>query len=666
MLHFLILHKRSLTISLLFVMQLCFMNFVHAADEFDKRIIPDPQLEQLIRDTINKPQGALTPMDLEQVRQLKGEKKAIKSIEGLQYATQLAEISLPFNQITDISPIKNLNQLKTINFDSNWIEDIAPIAALSQLTSVSFTANHPLSDLTPLTNLHQIEFLNLSITSIKDLSPLSHLPNLKQLELMQNNFSNLQPLAALQSLEVLAIGSNPNITDLSPLHGLIHLKTLWITEDGISDLSGLAELENLQELYAYSNQIEDISALATMHRLEIVNLDRNHIQDISPLYKLTKLKQISLYENRIPDLALMKLSKQFPRDQAIMILNQKQANFTPPSLPLADQQRFTDVKPDDWFYNDVAWAVKIGMVNGYDDGTFAPSAKITEAEFLKMLISLYAGDLSKQGDLHWYDEYYRFASAHKWDVSGLPEVEQNRVGYSGTLASEKPLIRLEAAMILLNAIGKEVDSPDELIWEMYNRNFSNGKFALTVSGFASIDFLTRAEAVSLLRNFKENNANKELLAVTQTMEANRILSITNIKTAVRELASAYGYEVKQSSLSREVSNDGSIHQLLSVVSNAGPEFYLHIFVFAQSNQITNVSLSMSNGARPFSKELLDGLFLDQPYKNMILQTFDKMPLADDRQQDMTLPYNRSNIRYTSDNFVISLDESDKQPYGSAE
>jgi hypothetical protein len=46
---------------------------------------------------------------------------------------------------------------------------------------------------------------------------------------------------------------------------------------------------------------------------------------------------------------------------------------------------FTDVKPSDWFYNDVALAVKYGIVTGKSKTTFAPNDQITRQDMAVMM-----------------------------------------------------------------------------------------------------------------------------------------------------------------------------------------------------------------------------------------------------------------------------------------
>ncbi|MCI1891848.1 MAG: MucBP domain-containing protein [Schleiferilactobacillus harbinensis] len=89
---------------------------------------------------------------------------AIKSLEGLQYGTNLTEISLQsdtnanlnwgntlyaFGNISDISPLKELTKLKSIDFAEQKITDVSPLANLTNLTHVGLGYNR-ISDISPL------------------------------------------------------------------------------------------------------------------------------------------------------------------------------------------------------------------------------------------------------------------------------------------------------------------------------------------------------------------------------------------------------------------------------------------------------------------------------------------------------------------------------------
>ena len=57
------------------------------------------------------------------------------------------------------------------------------------------------------------------------------------------------------------------------------------------------------------------------------------------------------------------------------------------SLPTATQTplTFSDVKVEDWFYNEVQTATSLGIINGYPDGTFGPLKAITRQEMAIMI-----------------------------------------------------------------------------------------------------------------------------------------------------------------------------------------------------------------------------------------------------------------------------------------
>ena len=48
--------------------------------------------------------------------------------------------------------------------------------------------------------------------------------------------------------------------------------------------------------------------------------------------------------------------------------------------------QFSDVSENDWFYDIVGTAVDLGIIEGYDDGTFRPAQTVNRAEALKMML----------------------------------------------------------------------------------------------------------------------------------------------------------------------------------------------------------------------------------------------------------------------------------------
>ena len=98
-----------------------------------------------------------------------------------------------------------------------------------------------ISDLTPLAELTQLEWLELVNNLISDLTPLQHLKGLEHLNLDANVIENVSPLAQLTRLELLYLENN-NISDVSPLAGLTQLERLDLRNNSISDFSSLERL----------------------------------------------------------------------------------------------------------------------------------------------------------------------------------------------------------------------------------------------------------------------------------------------------------------------------------------------------------------------------------------------------------------------------------------
>ena len=138
---------------------------------------------------------------------------------------------------------------------------------------------------------------------ISDISPLSGLINLTYLYMLENQISNITALSGLINLVDLTLGNNL-ISDISPISGHTNLTWLSLGSNQISDISPLSGLTNLTYLYLAVNQISDISALSGLVNLRDLALGYNRISDISPLSGLTNLTYyLGLSVNRISDIS---------------------------------------------------------------------------------------------------------------------------------------------------------------------------------------------------------------------------------------------------------------------------------------------------------------------------------------------------------------------------
>ncbi|MYC59757.1 MAG: leucine-rich repeat domain-containing protein [Gammaproteobacteria bacterium] len=159
--------------------------------------IPDTKLRAVIANALGKdPDAPVTRADMESLTQLSAESTGIVELTGLETAVNLESLSLRDNNISNISPLAGLTKLTGLNLQTNKITDISALSALTGLTYLNLGANNRslfgedtsggIEDISPLSNLINLEFLGLHYNKIEDISPLSGLINLNRLNLHVN------------------------------------------------------------------------------------------------------------------------------------------------------------------------------------------------------------------------------------------------------------------------------------------------------------------------------------------------------------------------------------------------------------------------------------------------------------------------------------------------
>ena len=210
--------------------------------------MPDPALRAAVREELALP--AVVPLTQEkmlQLHRLNAVGKGIADIKGLEFAQNLVDLHLgdEDNYIIDLSPLTTLNSLMYLNVGGNQVSDLRPLANLTNLWGLSLWYNQ-VTDISPLSSLTALTYLNLADNYVSDLSPLANLINLEKLDLFDNDVVNILPLTDLKNLKELILTDN-HIKDFSPLAGLMDLQVLWIKRNPIKDLRPLSEL-NLTDL----------------------------------------------------------------------------------------------------------------------------------------------------------------------------------------------------------------------------------------------------------------------------------------------------------------------------------------------------------------------------------------------------------------------------------
>lgn len=116
---------------------------------------------------------------------------------------------------------------------------------------------------------------------------------------------------------------------------------------------------------------------------------------------------------------------------------------------------YSDVADGSWYNNAVSTLSNMGILGGYEDGTFRPNASITRAEFAKIAVSFFdwadieaVNDFVDVSDSAWYADYVAVAAE-----IGLIE------GYGGNVfRPEAAITRAEACAIINRTLGRAPDA----------------------------------------------------------------------------------------------------------------------------------------------------------------------------------------------------------------
>ncbi len=312
--------------------------------------IPDRNLKQAIRETLAlSDEIPLTEPELLRLTRLDASKRQIKSLTGLEYATNLTGLSLHQNSINNLKSLAELTHLKGLSLWGNPISDLSPLANLTELTGLDLGACQ-ISDIAPLANLTQLGWLHLHYNQISDITSLTKLTRLSDLWLQSNQISDIMPLAELKQLMELVLSHN-RIVDVSPLANLINLMDLKLAGNPIRDFSPLLELNlkqididihmlqklasvevnipdpNLEHvireklelsdeipltqadmlqlggLDAKGRQITDLTGLEHAANLTWLDLGDNDIRDLHPIAGLIRLEALYIWDNPVSDIS---------------------------------------------------------------------------------------------------------------------------------------------------------------------------------------------------------------------------------------------------------------------------------------------------------------------------------------------------------------------------
>ena len=290
-----------------------------------------------------EPYGGLEVLQL--IKEAKGEALSsidvgdlgIANIEPFEVFTHLTALGIGDSNVTDLSPLSNMTSLNLLILKDNMnLKDLSPLSKLISLKELDLRYNDlTVLDLSPifsLTNLEKLRVSSMRILETQIYELRNNLPNClitfdedghdinwESDRLMINFFDftweekyevwiqTPEPYGGLSVLHQIKeakdsgawqiILENKNISDISPLDGLVQFYDINLEGNKISDISPLSSMTNLESLDLDQNSIIDISPLSGLRTLKGLELGGNNISDLSALTNLSNLNYLDLDGN---------------------------------------------------------------------------------------------------------------------------------------------------------------------------------------------------------------------------------------------------------------------------------------------------------------------------------------------------------------------------------
>lgn len=256
-------------------------------------------LEQAVRAELDKPEGIITPEDLERVERLAvvgqnllGENQDYDCrIFG--YVDGVPQVDEPHGDVCDLSVLSRMPNLKTLYLCQQEIEDLSPLSGLP--LEELYLAENYIEDLSPLEALPDLQVLCLGSNPAHDLTPLSSLSRLRKLNLdsTDGTVDSLAPLARLHLQELRLCNQFPADGDWSALRTLNEVEELWLWDPPAKALEVLPDMRSLRSLSVGELGSENFRLLRAVVSLDSLSLFSG-IESLDGLEQLENLRSLHM------------------------------------------------------------------------------------------------------------------------------------------------------------------------------------------------------------------------------------------------------------------------------------------------------------------------------------------------------------------------------------
>jgi hypothetical protein len=228
-----------------------------------------------------------------------GSNRNIASIEGIQYFTGARTISFVRTGLNFVPDLSNMVNLQGINLMYNQ-----------------------LSYLPDLSNLRRLKTLNLHSNYLNTLPDLSKNDSLLELNVNNNLLDSLPNLSKLIRLERLYVHNN-RLQKLNGIENLVALKEFWCYSNFVSAIPSLDKLKNLQSFDASKNLLNSIPNFGNNSPIETIDIDGNNLTSLPNFSNYPLLKKVTLFNNKLTFEDLLKITTVIRYDTVFQIWPQQ-------------------------------------------------------------------------------------------------------------------------------------------------------------------------------------------------------------------------------------------------------------------------------------------------------------------------------------------------------
>ena len=263
------------------------------------------------------------------------------SLEMLSRMLSLRDLRLNNTFVSQLTPLQSLPELQILDCSRTYVKDLSPLQDLHKLERL-YISGSPVSELNALSGLAKLQTIYLDSTNVSELEPLSGLAELESIycdhtgitaskantfmeenpkvmvihesvvlskwwnsmsEPWQDIFRGMTDLDPEPSKEQLHqaikitemdISGNPEISELTPLKVLVHLRSLDCSNTGIDNLWPLSDLIDLHTLNCSNTGISNCEALRDLTNLEQLNLSHTQLSDIQCISRIKNLRVLNI------------------------------------------------------------------------------------------------------------------------------------------------------------------------------------------------------------------------------------------------------------------------------------------------------------------------------------------------------------------------------------